>query len=42
MNSMRLDLKHFESQVLIADMAHTESQDEVMKKPMQKALSYCL
>jgi hypothetical protein len=42
MNSIRLDLKHFEPQVLIADMAHTESQDEVMKKPMQKALSYCL
>ena len=36
-DSLHLDLKHFEAHDIIADCS-----DELLKKPMKKALSYCL
>lgn len=42
MNPIHLDLEKFESQDIIADFTNTEFHDEILKKPIQKALSYCL
>jgi len=41
-NSMRLDLKSFESRDLITDIPQKDFQDEGIQKPMPKAFSYCL